>query len=275
MSAAPRTGEPVIEIRDLEIAFGDRVVASVPELDLCRGQVVGLAGESGSGKSMTAMALLGLAGHSGASVRGSIRLGDTELVGLGERELRSIRGRRIALVMQSPRGALSPTQRLGQLFDRALRKHGVEAAERQQRIRAAVAEVRLEPDVLQRYPHEISGGQAQRFAIALAVALRAEVLVADEPTSALDVTVQAEVVELLRRVRDEHGTAILFISHDLAVIGQLAERVVVMRAGAVVESGPARTVLSAPTQEYTRELVAAVPAIGRDRATSAASDGVA
>jgi peptide/nickel transport system ATP-binding protein len=266
MGAAPDAGEPVVAIRDLEIAFGDRVVASVPELDLCRGQVVGLAGESGSGKSMTAMALLGLAGHSGATVRGSIRLGDTELVGMAERDLRHVRGRRIALVMQSPRGALSPTQRLGQLFDRALRTHGVEAAERERRIRAAIAEVRLEADVLRRYPHEVSGGQAQRFAIALAVALRAEVLVADEPTSALDVTVQAEVVDLLRRVRDEHGTAVLFISHDLAVIGQLAERVVVMRAGAVVESGPARTVLSAPTQEYTRELVAAVPAIGRDRA---------
>jgi peptide/nickel transport system ATP-binding protein len=256
---------PVVAVRDLEIAFGDRVVASVPHLDLRSGEVVGLAGESGSGKSMTALALLGLAGHSGATVRGSIELDGLEIVGMPERGLRQIRGRRIAMVMQSPRGALSPTQRLGALFHRALRTHGIEQAERERRIGAAIAEMRLEDEILRRYPHEVSGGQAQRFAIALAVALRADVLVADEPTSALDVTVQAEVVELLRRVRDQHGTAILFISHDLAVIGQLAERVVVMRAGEVVESGPARTVLAAPEQEYTRELVAAVPAIGRNR----------
>jgi peptide/nickel transport system ATP-binding protein len=255
----------MIAIRDLEISFGDRVVAHVPSLDLPHGEVVGLAGESGSGKSMTALAILGLAGHSGATVRGSIALDGQELVGMGERDLRRIRGRRIAMVMQSPRGSLNPTLRLGTLFDRTLRAHEVEKAERAQRIRTAIAEVRLDDDILRRYPHEVSGGQAQRFAIALALALRAGVLLADEPTSALDVTVQAEVVELLRRVRDEHGTAILFISHDLAVIGQLAERIVVMRAGEVVETGGARSVLAAPSEPYTRELVAAVPVIGRER----------
>jgi ABC-type glutathione transport system ATPase component len=256
----------MIAVRDLEVAFGDRVVASVPTLDLAAGEVVGLAGESGSGKSMTALAIAGLAEHMGARVRGSIRLGERELVGLAERELRRIRGRRIAMIMQSPRGSLSPTQRLGSLFERALQAHGVEATERRARMHAAIAEVRLEQDVLRRYPHQVSGGQAQRFAIALAVALRAEVLLADEPTSALDVTVQAEVVSLLRRVRDDHGTGILFISHDLAVIGELAERIVVMRAGEVVESGPTARVLGAPADEYTRELVAAVPVIGAARA---------
>jgi len=256
----------MIAVRDLEVAFGERVVARAPSLDLAAGEVVGLAGESGSGKSMTALAITGLAEHVGARVRGSIRLGDRELIGLPEPELRRIRGRRIAMIMQSPRGSLSPTQRLGGLFDRALRTHGVEAAERRERMRAAAAEVRLDEDVLRRYPHQVSGGQAQRFAIALAVALRADVLLADEPTSALDVTVQAEVVSLLRRVRDDHGTAILFISHDLAVIGELAERIVVMRAGEVVESGPTARVLGAPAGEYTRELVAAVPVIGAGRA---------
>jgi ABC-type glutathione transport system ATPase component len=253
----------VIAVRDLEVAFGDRVVARVPSLDLPPGEIVGLAGESGSGKSMTALAILGLARHMGAQVRGSIALGDRELVGLPETELRLIRGRRIAMVMQSPRGALNPTLRLGTLFERTLALHGVEKAERAARARAAFAEMRLDAELLRRYPHQVSGGQAQRFAIALAVALRAEVLLADEPTSALDVTVQAEVVELLRRVRDEHGTAMLFISHDLAVIGELADRVVVMRAGEVVETGGARAVLASPQEIYTRELVAAVPVIGR------------
>jgi peptide/nickel transport system ATP-binding protein len=255
----------VIAVRDLEVAFGERVVARIPSLDLPRGEVVGLAGESGSGKSMTALAILGLAGHAGATVRGSITLEGRELVGLPEGELREIRGRRIAMVMQSPRGALAPTLRLGALFERTLRLHGVEKAECVRRAESAMAEVRLAEDVLRRYPHQVSGGQAQRFAIALALALRADVLLADEPTSALDVTVQAEVVELLRRVRDEHGTAVLFISHDLAVIGELAERVVVMRSGEIVESGPARTVLTTPSAGYTRELIGAVPAIGRDR----------
>lgn len=256
----------MIEVRDLEVAFDERVVARVPSLDLPRGQIIGLAGESGSGKSMTALAILGLASHAGAQVRGSIRLDGRELVGLPERELRSIRGRRIAMVMQSPRGALHPTLRLGTLFERTLALHGVAKAERAARAREAFAEVRLDDELLRRYPHQVSGGQAQRFAIALAVALRADVLLADEPTSALDVTVQAEVVDLLRRVRDEHDAAVLFISHDLAVIGELADRVVVMRAGDVVETGAARAVLATPRDPYTRELVAAVPVIGRERA---------
>jgi peptide/nickel transport system ATP-binding protein len=255
----------MIEIRDLEVAFGERVVARIGVLDLPRGEVVGLAGESGSGKSMTALAVLGLATQLGARVSGSITFEGRELIGLGEPELRELRGRRIAMVMQSPRSALNPTLRLGTLFDRTLRTHGVEKADRGERARAALAEVRLDEALLRRYPHQVSGGQAQRFAIALALALRADVLLADEPTSALDVTVQAEVVELLRRVRDEHGTAVLFISHDLAVIGELAERIVVMRRGDVVEAGAARAVLGAPDQDYTRELVAAVPVIGRDR----------
>jgi peptide/nickel transport system ATP-binding protein len=256
----------MIAVRDLEVRFGERVVAHVPSLDLSPGAIVGVAGESGSGKSMTAMAILGLAGHVGATVSGSITLEGRELVGLPERELRAVRGRRIAMVMQSPRAALSPTHKLGVLFDRTLRTHGVASADRPGRIRDAIAEVRLAEDLLDRYPHQVSGGQAQRFAIALAVALRADVLLADEPTSALDVTVQAEVLDLLRRIRDERGTAMLFISHDLAVIGALADEIVVMRAGEVVEHGAAASVLAAPAADYTRELVAAVPVIGDRRA---------
>jgi ABC-type dipeptide/oligopeptide/nickel transport system ATPase component len=129
-------------------------------------------------------------------------------------------------------------------------------------MRTALDEVVLSPAIMQRYPHQVSGGQAQRFAIAVVSALRAQVVIADEPTSALDVTVQAEVIEVLRRLRDRHGTALMFISHDLAVIGELADSVTVMRRGEVVESGPAARVLGAPSAAYTAELVAAVPVIG-------------
>jgi ABC-type glutathione transport system ATPase component len=251
----------VIAIRELEVAFGSRVVARVPELDIAQGEIVGLAGESGSGKSMTALALLGLAGFSGARVSGSVRLDGRELVGLPDRELRRVRGRRIAMIMQSPRAALNPTLRLGELFARTLRLHGVPGDELQARMTDGMQGVRLDPALLERYPHQVSGGQAQRFGIALALALHADVLIADEPTSALDVTVQAEVVNLLRRVREERGTAMLFISHDLAVIGELADRVVVMRRGEVVEIGEARTLLRAPSADYTKELIAVVPRI--------------
>ena len=252
----------MIAIRDLEVRFGSRRVAGVASLDVGRGEIVGIAGESGSGKSMTALAILGLAQLAGARVSGSVKLDDLELLGLPERRLRAIRGRRIAMIMQSPRASLNPTLRLRTMFGRTLRLHGVAKADVPARAEAAMREVLLDPRLLDRYPHEVSGGQAQRFAIALVLALRADVVIADEPTSALDVTVQAEVVDLLRRLREEHGTAQLFISHDLAVLGQLADRIVVMRAGEVVEAGPAGAVLAAPTADYTRELVAAVPRIG-------------
>jgi ABC-type glutathione transport system ATPase component len=251
----------VIAIRELAVAFGPRVVAHVPELELGRGEIVGVAGESGSGKSMTALAILGLAHFAGAQVSGSIALDGRELVGLPERELRKVRGRRVAMIMQSPRASLNPTLRLGQLFERTLRLHGVPRSDTRARTVEGFESVRLDPALLARYPHQISGGQAQRFAIALALALHADVLLADEPTSALDVTVQAEVIELLRKVREERGTAMLFISHDLAVIGELADRVIVMRRGEIVEAGGARDVLLAPQADYTRELVAAVPRI--------------
>jgi ABC-type dipeptide/oligopeptide/nickel transport system ATPase component len=184
--------------------------------------------------------------------------------------------------MQSPQAALSPTTRLGTLMRRALDLHGITDtrgddsstgrswAGRSWTGRAskggparvmteAVEAVMLDPEILRRYPHEISGGQAQRFAIALAIALGAEAILADEPTSALDVTVQAEVIGVLRRLREERGLALLIVSHDLALVSTIADRVLVMKDGEVVESGPAAQVLATPVHPYTRELLAALP----------------
>ncbi|MEW9534269.1 ATP-binding cassette domain-containing protein [Microbispora sp. NPDC049125] len=247
----------LIEIRDLTVRVGGRVIASLPELDVRPGECVAIVGESGSGKTTTLLATLGLV-H-GAEVTGRITVGGVDVLSAGPAVLRSIRGSRAALVMQSPQAALNPTMRLGTLMRRSLARHGVKGAAARSRAEEAVTAVLLDPAILRRYPHQVSGGQAQRFAIALAIALGAEVVLADEPTSALDVTVQAEVVGVLRRLRDERGLAVLLVSHDLALVSTIADRVVVMRDGAVVESGLATEVFARPGDPYTRELIAAVP----------------
>jgi peptide/nickel transport system ATP-binding protein len=261
-----RDSGPRLEVHDLRVAFGDRVVSQIPHLAIGAGEVVGLAGESGSGKSITATAILGLAHTVGATVSGSVRLDGEELVGMPEPALREVRGRRIAMIFQSPVGSFNPLFRVGDVFVRALRLHGASSkSAARERARAALEEVLLPPDLLARYPHQLSGGQAQRVAIAMALALRSKVLLADEPTSALDVTVQAEILDLLRRLRDENGMSVMFISHDLAVIAELCERVAVMQGGRIVEQGDARHVLSTPSDPYTRELLAAVPRLEAGR----------
>ena len=254
--------EAKLSLRDLRIAFGPRTVVDLEHLELGSGEILGLAGESGSGKSITALAVLGLASTLGARVDGSVRLDGEEIAGAPESRLREIRGSRIAMIFQSPVSSLDPLLRVGELFERTLRLHGVDRREASEQAKGAFREVLLSPDLLSRYPNELSGGQAQRIAIALALALQSEVLIADEPTSALDVTVQAEILDLLRRVREERGMSVLFISHDLAVIAELCDRVAVMRLGRIVEEGATARVLGEPVDDYTKLLVAAVPRIG-------------
>lgn len=248
-----------LSVSNLEVRFGERRVVSMAELRLDHAEIVGLAGESGSGKSMTTLAILGLAHTVGASVSGSVKLDGLELTGLGAEQLRAIRGRRIAAIFQSPSTAFSPVYRVGSVFVKALRLHGAGKSDAVDRAAEAMRQVLLSPDLMRRYPSQLSGGQLQRVAIALAVAMRAEILLADEPTSALDVTVQAEVLDLLRGLRESVGMSILFISHDLAVVAELCDRVAVMHNGLIVEQGPTDQVLSSPADPYTAELLAAVP----------------
>lgn len=250
-----------LQITGLDVRFGTRRVVQLDDLALGEAEIVGLAGESGSGKSMTTLAVLGLANTVGATVSGSIRLDGAELTSLSPRELRAVRGRRIAAIFQSPSMAFSPVFRVGRVVLGALRLHGMTRAEAAEAAARAMREVLLSPDLLDRFPSQLSGGQLQRVAIAIALALRAEVLLADEPTSALDVTVQAEVLELLRDLRDREGMSVLFISHDLAVVAELCDRVAIMRAGRIVEQGPTSQLLSAPKDPYTAEMLAAVPSI--------------
>ncbi|RCV55368.1 ABC transporter ATP-binding protein [Marinitenerispora sediminis] len=256
------TAEPLLAIRDLRVSFGERTQVELAELTLGAGEILGLAGESGAGKSLTGLAVLGLARRAGATVTGSIRLAGEELVGAPERRLRLLRGSTMALIPQSPAGAFNPVLPVGTTVLRALRLHRGAGATARERAESAMRRVWLDPEHLARYPHQLSGGQLQRVAIALGLALGAQLLIADEPTSALDVTVQAEICKLLAELRDKEEMSVLFVSHDLAVLAGLCDRIAVMRAGRVIEARPAGELVADPREDYTRELLAAVPRLG-------------
>ena len=263
---AGTAGAPLLRVRDLAVRFPGRDGAPVQaadgvSLDLAAGRVVAIVGQSGSGKSVTARALVGLVGGN-ATVRASeLSLDGTDLRSLSERGWRRVRGRRIGFVLQDALQSLDPLKRVGSEVGEVLREHRLAArAERAARVEALLAEVGVpDPAVRARqFPHELSGGLRQRALIASAIAAGPSVLIADEPTTALDVTVQAQVLDVLRQLRDA-GTGILLISHDLAVVSQLADEVLVMHGGRVVEHGERAAVLSAPQHQHTRDLLAAVP----------------
>ncbi|MGK3958471.1 ATP-binding cassette domain-containing protein [Arthrobacter sp. R4] len=247
-----------LRVKDLRVSYGDRVVSHIPSLELAAGQSIGIVGESGSGKSSALMAMLGLSSTTGAQPTGLVTVSGVDMLA-DTPQARSMLGWDIGLVMQSPQSSLNPTMKLRNLARAALRRHGVSKEDADKRITEAASIVRLDERVLGRYPHEISGGQAQRFVIALAVAQRVRCILADEPTSALDVTVQAEVITLLNRLRHEEGIAMLLISHDLPVVSELTDYVLVMRNGEVVEEGKTPQVFGNPQNEYTKSLLASVP----------------
>ncbi|MGO4104822.1 ATP-binding cassette domain-containing protein [Leifsonia sp. YAF41] len=248
----------LLSVSELTVATtdGTRLVRRL-SFELAAGARLGLIGESGSGKSLTALAITGLLAP-GLGALGSILLGGTEVVGADERTLAKLRGPVAAVVFQDPLSALDPLMRIGAQLSEPLRRHqGLRGVALKQAVTDALTEVSLpDPERISRsYPHEVSGGQRQRVAIALALACRPELLIADEPTTALDVTVQAEVLDLLDRIVAERNMALLFISHDLAVVARMTDQVIVMSAGEAVESGSLAALLAAPGHPYTAELV--------------------
>lgn len=258
---------PLLEINNLNVRFpsqsGD--IAAVRDVSFTIGEsgVLGLVGESGSGKSATALAIMRLLSPQ-AKISGEVRFAGQNLCALSEEAIRRVRGARISMIFQEPMTALNPVMRVGDQIAEAILAHGdVSRQQARQRSVEALREVAI-PDPEQRardYPHQLSGGQRQRVMIAMALVNQPQLLIADEPTTALDVTIQAQILDLLRDLRRKHGLAMLFISHDLAVVAQVAERVAVMYAGEIVEMGGVGQIFSSPAHPYTCGLIGAIPSL--------------
>ena len=274
-ATAPATAGPVLDIAGLSVSVrgedGERDVVSNLSLTLARGETLCIAGESGSGKSMTALAIMQLLPQPAARIfSGKIRLhavdlGDTDLATLDERQMRRIRGDRIAMIFQEPMTSLNPVLSIGRQLTESIEAHtNLSRAQARQRAIEALKAVRISEaeSRLRQFPHELSGGMRQRVMIAMALALEPDVLIADEPTTALDVTVQGEVLELLRDLQRQHGTSVILITHDMGVVAEMADRVIIMRHGRMVEEGTTSDIFARPQADYTRELLAAVPRIG-------------
>ncbi len=259
----------LLEIQDLHVRFATRdgVVHAVDGVTLSvdRGRTLGVVGESGSGKSVTALTVMGLTRLPNATIEGHVMLDGVDLLGLSVDELRTVRGKRIAMIFQDPLSSLHPLYKVGWQLVEAIRAHE-HVSERAARARAldALAEVGIPnaADRLSSYPHELSGGMRQRVMIAMALVLDPEILIADEPTTALDVTVQAQILDLVRALQAERGTAVVLITHDLGVIAETADEVAVMYAGRVAELGPLAGVIDRPEHPYTWGLLQSLPGAG-------------
>ena len=254
----------MLEIRDLHVQFHGSDHEAVRGIDLTvgDGEIVGLVGESGSGKTVTAMMISGLLRPEQASFRGQILLDGRDLLTSSGDTLRSIQGRDICVVFQEPMSAMNPVMRIGPQVEEALRVHTkLKAEERKELALQALRDVDLADAeaIYEKYPHQMSGGMLQRAMIAAAIISRPKLLLADEPTTALDVTIQAQILELLRRLNREMGMSVLFISHNLNVVRKLCTRVAVMEKGHIVETGPTEQVFHDPQADYTKRLIAAIP----------------
>ncbi len=259
---------PLLEVNSLHIAFathaGEAPAVRGISFSIAPGETLALVGESGSGKSVTALSILRLLPQN-ARITGDIRFDGHDVLAMPDKEIRRLRGRGIAMVFQEPMTALNPVLTIGEQVAEAVRVHHPELSRREVRDRTieALDAVAL-PRAAQRYadyPHQFSGGQRQRIVIAMAIVNRPQLLIADEPTTALDVTVQAQVLDLLADLRQRFGLAMLFISHDLAVVARVADRIAILRHGTLLESGPRDQIFLHPQQPYTKNLLAAVPTL--------------
>jgi oligopeptide/dipeptide ABC transporter ATP-binding protein len=258
----------LLEVRDLEVSFGPIRILRGVSFDLDAGETLGVVGESGCGKSMTGFAIMSMLQPPGKISNGSIKLAGRELVGLKEKELREIRGDKIALVMQDPFTSLNPMMRIGDQIGEAFSLHqGMKRKEAWQHAVEMLEKVGV-PDpqgAARKFPHQMSGGQRQRVVIAIAFACKPDVLIADEPTTALDVTTQAQILRLIRDLQETNGTAVMLISHDVGAIASISQKIAVFYGGQIVEHGPAERVLRHPAMPYTRALLNALPHAGMTR----------
>jgi peptide/nickel transport system ATP-binding protein len=252
---------PIVEIKDLHVRFkGERIVHALNGVDisLAQGEVLGLLGESGSGKSVTLRALLRMLPARRTDISGSIKVGGRDVMTLGEEELEKLRGGIVSMIFQEPMLALDPVYTIGDQIAEAVVKHeGASHAQGRQRALEMLERVRIPSPKrrLEAYPHEMSGGMRQRAMIALALACKPKVLLADEPTTALDATVQIQILLLLRELQREFGMAVIFVTHDIGVAVEISDRIAVMYAGRIVESGTTRQVVKEPSHPYTRGLL--------------------
>jgi oligopeptide/dipeptide ABC transporter ATP-binding protein len=269
---APRpveAGETLLEIKGLKTHFDTRdgVVKAVDGVDLTvnRGEVLGIVGESGCGKSVTSFSIMGLVAHPGSIVDGEILFNGNNLVGMSKKQLREMRGEHISMIFQQPTSALNPVYRAGAQIKEVFELHRDWKDEiEDEKVVEMLAKVGI-PDPESRadaYPHELSGGMAQRVMIAMALACEPELLIADEPTTALDVTIQAQILDLIRGLQDDYNTAVVLITHDLGVVAEMADRVAVMYAGEIVEETDVRSIFKDPLHPYTQGLIGSIPILG-------------
>jgi peptide/nickel transport system ATP-binding protein len=260
--------EPVLSVRNLKVAFPTRrrTLTAVDDVsfDIAAGEVLGVVGESGAGKSLTGAAVIGLLEPPGRIVGGEVRLNGRRIDNLPAEEMRKLRGRRIGMVFQDPLTSLNPLYRIGDQLIETIRTHAdVSEAQARERAIALLQEAGIQGARarIDSYPHEFSGGMRQRVVLALALCAEPDLLIADEPTTALDVSIQAQIITLLKRLCRERGTAVMLVTHDMGVIAETADRVAVMYAGRIAEIGPVRDVVQRPRHPYTKGLMGAIPSI--------------
>ena len=266
----------LLSIRNLSVTFDEAIAVEHVDLDVAAGEVVGVVGESGSGKSVTMLALMGLIDAPGRVSADTLRFEGQDLLGLSERARRKIIGRDVSMVFQDAQTSLNPSYSIGFQIAEVLRQHeGLRGKALRQRVLALLDQVEI-PDAARRvdaYPHQLSGGMNQRVMIAIAIACNPKLLIADEPTTALDVTIQAQIMTLLRTLQRERQMALVLISHDLALVSEMADRVAVMYAGDMIERQPVPAVFEAPRHPYTEALLAAIPEHNRGASRLAALRG--